>query len=251
MDTLLEPFRYWSLAEATALLLAQNIIVFTLALLFGSVLSRWFASRRVAAPAAPLSRAEVGIAAATVLINTAVTVVGWLLWRENIVRFRDDVGVRALLDVPVLLLGMDAAMYLLHRLAHHRWVFGWMHALHHRYVAPRPLTLFVLHPFETAAFGLLWLTVITFYPASWLGLSIYLALNVAFGIIGHLGVEPLGILARIPILRFVANAQFHADHHADERHNFGFYTRVWDRLFRTHARNQGKLEQTSSSIQPV
>src|SRR5205085_1422480 len=104
-----------------------------------------------------------------------------------------------------------------------------------------PLTLFVIHPLETAGFGVLWLALITIYGASLLGMSIYLALNVAFGLVGHLGVEPLPERWRsLPILRHVAMARFHATHHQDPHHNFGFYTRVWDSLFGTLDPKDGK-----------
>lgn len=34
-------------------------------------------------------------------------------------------------------------------------------------------------------------------------------------------------------LRHVGTSTFHAGHHQDAGHNFGFYTLVWDRLFGT------------------
>jgi Delta7-sterol 5-desaturase len=212
---------------AAALFFGQNLLVFAGALAFGAACSRAFAGRRVAPPPPPLERAEVLLAAATVILNSLITLVGWVLWRRAIIGFRDDLGLRAWLDVPILLVAMDAAMYLLHRIAHHRWIYPLLHRPHHRYVAPRPLTLFVLHPAETAAFGGLWLAVCWLFTPSWMGMMVYLTLNVVFGVVGHLGVEPL------PRLGLLANARFHAGHHADETHNFGFYTLIWDRLFGT------------------
>jgi sterol desaturase/sphingolipid hydroxylase (fatty acid hydroxylase superfamily) len=144
------------------------------------------------------------------------------------------VGLRVLLDLGVLLLVMDALMYVLHRAAHHPILFSLVHSVHHRYERVRPLTLFVLHPVETLSFGGLWLALLYVYPPSWLGMSIYLALNVAFGIIGHMGVEPLpDRVRRLPGLRLVAMAGFHAAHHRDSTINYGFYTTIWDRLFRS------------------
>ncbi|MCC7534849.1 MAG: sterol desaturase family protein [Deltaproteobacteria bacterium] len=215
-------------------LLVQNLVVFGLALAGGALVVRLFRGRRVTAPPPPLERREVALAACTIVLNTAVTVVGFWLWQRGTVRFRDDLGLYAWLDVPVILLAMDLAMYVLHRVAHVGGLYGWLHRPHHRYDRPRPLTLFVLAPHETLAFGALWLVVISVYPASWLGMSIYLALNVAFGVVGHVGVEPLPrAWVRLPVLRHVATSTFHAQHHADPRFNFGFYTVLWDRLLGT------------------
>lgn len=40
---------------------------------------------------------------------------------------------------------------------------------------------------------------------------------------------------RWPGLRAVATTTFHARHHLDPAHHFGFYTLIWDRLFGTLA----------------
>jgi lathosterol oxidase len=129
---------------------------------------------------------------------------------------------------------MDLLMYLLHRVAHTQPLYTLLHQFHHQYDRPRPLTLFALSPVENLAFGGLWLTVISVYHASWLGMSMYLMLNVFFGAVGHLGVEPFPQgWARKPLLRNLAGGSFHAQHHQDRKHNFGFYTLFWDRLLGT------------------
>ena len=236
LEYLVTMLREVSLPEAIGLLLVENIIVAALGLAVGGLLVRLHAARPVAAPPPPLSRLEVALSILTIVINTLVTVVGLYLWRAGLVRFRADVGIGVLLDVVVLILAMDLAMYVLHRVAHVRWLFPWLHRTHHIFDRPRPLTLFVLNPFETLSFGSLWLAVIVLYPASWLGMSIYLALNVLFGVIGHLGVEPFpDSWRRLPLLRQLSTSTFHAGHHNDLAYNYGFYTLIWDRLFGTLA----------------
>jgi Delta7-sterol 5-desaturase len=234
IDAILQTLRTMPLGLAAVLLLAENLVLFGLALGAGTLLRRRFEHRRVAPPPPPLGALEIGCAAATVLLNTAVTLAGLLLWREGLIRFRTDAGLWAALDVLALLLVMDAAMYALHRVAHLAWLYPLLHRTHHRYERPRPLTLFVLNPAETLSFGGLWLVVIAAHDFSWLGMSVYLALNLAFGTIGHLGVEPLPERwTRLPLLRHLTGGTFHARHHQDVAHNFGFYTTLWDRLFGT------------------
>ena len=62
----------------------------------------------------------------------------------------------------------------------------------------------------------------------------YLMFNVAMGMIGHLRKEiiPERIKTHV-IFQWIANTGFHVDHHQDENYNFGFYTKVWDRIFGT------------------
>ncbi len=234
LDQLLGALRSLDLYTITALLLAENLVIFILAILLGHVLIRLFSHKPVALPPDTLSRTEIVLTLTTILLNTAVTVAGWWLWRHDIIQFRTDTGIWAWADVLLLLLVMDCAMYFLHRMAHIKVLYTILHKIHHKYDRPRPLTLFVLNPFETISFGVLWLAVIALYDASWLGMSIYLGLNVLFGLIGHLGVEPLpDSWRRIPLLGYLSTSTFHAQHHHDKEHNFGFYTLFWDRLFGT------------------
>src|SRR6185295_17369225 len=172
-----------SLWEAALWIAAGNIVVFFAVLGFGHLLIAVLPRREVYPRPGPVSPAEIRLAVACVAANILVTFAGVPLWRAGILRFRTDVGWWTAADVLILLLAMDAKMYLLHRVAHHPLFYGWLHRTHHDYVDPRPLTLFVMNPLETLAFGALWITLITVYPPTWLGMAIYLGLNLAFGMI--------------------------------------------------------------------
>jgi sterol desaturase/sphingolipid hydroxylase (fatty acid hydroxylase superfamily) len=224
--------RWW---EAAGWLLLVNVGVLVLSLAAGEVLVRRFTDRRVTDPPSPLDRWEVVWSGLCVVLNGGVAFAGWLLWRAGYVTVRRETTPwRVALDVVVLLLAMDFLMYVFHRVAHARWIFPIVHSTHHRYDKPRPLNLFVLIPFEVLGFGALWLAVIAAYSSTWAGILIYLALNLAFGTLGHLGVEPFPRrLSQLPLLRHLGSSTFHANHHQDAHHNFGFYTDVWDRLFGT------------------
>jgi sterol desaturase/sphingolipid hydroxylase (fatty acid hydroxylase superfamily) len=232
--------------KASLGLLLQNLIVFALALLFGHLFVRLFRNRRVADIPPPLSQKEISLATCTVLLNTVITIIGWHLWRIGIVNFLEDVGVWVLVDIVILFFVMDFAMYALHRTAHLPIFFPVLHRTHHEYENPRPLTLFVLNPAETLSFGGLWLAVICCYSFSWIGMSVYLVLNVVFGTIGHLGVEPFPSSWRnIPVLRYVSTGLFHVQHHKDLNHNYGFYTAIWDKLFKTLQTNYFQESRTN------
>src|SRR5437016_1195791 len=133
METLIGWLLEAELWQAVLALLAENVLILALALLLGHWLVRRYEARRVAPPALPVRRPEVLIALGTVVLNTVTTLIGLMLWRWGVIRFRTDVGPWAWLDVLILLLVMDLAMYLLHRLAHHPWIFPLMHRLHHEF----------------------------------------------------------------------------------------------------------------------
>ncbi|RYX80256.1 fatty acid hydroxylase family protein [bacterium] len=214
--------------------LLENLLIAGLTVLVGGGLVRIYSARRVTEVAPPLTSLEMRLASTTVLLNSLVTLGGLLLWREGLIQFRAEIGWAMIVDFFVLVIVMDAAMYVLHRLAHIPLFFKMVHRTHHLYDNPRPLTLFVMNPIEALSFGLLWLALLCVYDATWLGMALYLAFNVAFGLIGHIGVEPFPDRWKdIPILKYISTSSFHAGHHQDGAHNFGFYTLIWDRMFGT------------------
>jgi len=234
LNAFLDRFARMSIGEASGWSLLENVFLFLLSIGIGELLVLGFADRRVSPPPPELQRREVLLAISCVLMNTLVTIAGWTLWRGGIIVIRRDSGVRAWLDVAVLLVVMDFAMYVTHRLAHLPWIYPILHRTHHDYDSPRPLSLFVLNPLEVIGFGGLFLAVVSVYHASWLGMVVYMTLNLAFGTLGHLGVEPCpGRWLRMPGLKLVGSSTFHAGHHQRRASNFGFYTTVWDRLFGT------------------
>ena len=235
-----------SLVELTLVFLLENLLILAGVIVVGWALTVLFSQRRVALLPKPITFFDGAVAIGNVGLNTLTTVAGLMLWRMGVITFRTDVGLWALLDTLVLLMVMDFTMYWLHRLAHTRLLYPLLHRYHHTFDRPRPLTLFALNPAENLAYGALWLAVLCVYEASWAGMSLYLVLNVAFGTVGHLGVEPLPARwVGVPLIGQVAGASFHAQHHQDKEHNFGFYTLVWDRLFGTvrpdYAESFGKI----------
>jgi lathosterol oxidase len=224
-----------SLPGVIAWSVLENIIVFAVVLVAGEFLVRRYSQHRVTQDPDPLTRTEVLLALSCVALNAVVTVAGVLLWQAGIIHVRFDVTAwQVALDTLALFFAMDLAMYVFHRVAHHPLLFPVIHQTHHRFENPRPLTLFVLNPFETLGFGVLWLLLLTVYPAAWLSIIIYLTLNIVFGLVGHLGVEPMpNRWIRLPFSRYVSTSTFHAEHHLDKDHNYGFYTLIWDQLFRT------------------
>jgi lathosterol oxidase len=235
----MQPLLDWTLrldvGMAVASSLVVNVIVFLLTLGIGFAITRIWRARPVASPAPPLARVELALAASCVVLNSLVMFTGWALFRASILKVDgDERPWRWAMDAVALVLVMDLAMYLAHRLAHHPIAFRFVHGLHHRYEAPRPLTLFVLHPIEVLGFGGLWVAVLCTHSFSLGGMLAYLTVNTTFGVVGHVGVEPLPrAWVRWPLLGMIGTSTFHARHHQTPTSNYGFYTALWDRLLGT------------------
>lgn len=228
----LEQMSVW---EATTWAALENLIIFGVCMIVGHMIVKRYGDFPITETPEPISRLEIFYATSCVTLNTLVTVVGIIMWQNGIIRVNFDMNIlRIIFDTILLIFAMDLAMYVFHRIAHHPMLYPIIHRTHHRFENPRPLTLFVLNPFETLGFGSLWLLVITIYPANWAAIIVYLTLNIVFGLVGHIGVEPMpDSWVNSPIIRYISTSTFHAEHHFDDEHNFGFYTLIWDRLFGT------------------
>jgi lathosterol oxidase len=211
--------------------LAENFAVTAIALLAG-----WSVTRLLHHNFKAATKHEWLICFATNIINTAITYSGFCLWKYHYLSFVFNVNWHILVDFLSIFISMDLFMYLFHYFIHRNsYIYRTIHRFHHVYENPTPIDLFVLHPLETIGFGLLWLITISLYHFNFYAVIIYLVVNVIFGIAGHLGFEPIASKIRGNLLfKYLGTSAFHHRHHMDVTHNFGFYTNIWDKLFKTY-----------------
>lgn len=182
-----------------------------------------------------ISLEEIYWTCSTIFFNTLVTLTGYLLFKYGFIIFHLASGLlNIFIDFVVLIFAMDLLMYVFH-LAIHKLSFVYrFHDLHHVYDTPTAISLFVLHPIEVLGFGSLWLVLLFAVNCSIYAVILYLVFNVVMGIVGHLRKEIVPAMIKHNVcFQWLANTGFHVDHHQHEHHNFGFYTKVWDKLFGT------------------
>lgn len=230
MQAFFEYLNTCSLAFLFLLFLLENIIIAFVAILIGfSLDGLLFKMKQI------ITKEEIYWACSTVFFNTFVTLAGYKLFQHGMIIFHLEFSFwEILVDFVVLILAMDFLMYIFHLIIHKLSIVYKYHDLHHRYNAPTAISLFVLHPVEVIGFGLLWLCLLAIGGFSIYATMLYLVFNVAMGIIGHLRKEIIpAIMKEHFIFQWLANTGFHVDHHQYENYNFGFYTKLWDRIFRT------------------
>jgi len=234
MPPVLESLRGFTPLEAFTAFLLLNIGIVAGSALLCIVIARLFRRHRLFDRWEPIKPLELAAVATTILLNAIVSVAGWALWKHGVIHLTARPWWGAILDTLLMVAAMDLGMYVLHRLAHVRWVYRLFHFFHHRHEVVNPLSLFVLHPLEVLGFGSLMIGFLCLHAMDPLALTGYLGLNVLFGTLGHCGVEPFPAWwKKLPLLRLVSTSTFHAEHHEHPGYNFGFYTLVWDQLFGT------------------
>ncbi|TSJ47965.1 sterol desaturase family protein [Fluviicola chungangensis] len=183
----------------------------------------------------PVILQDILLSIVTVFCNTLVFVLGVYLWKYGFIRLDKEYGfLQVAVELVSLTLIMDLLMYVFHRAVHFLSHMKQIHERHHEHQSTNLLSLFVLHPIESIGFGGMMLGVLIFYPFSAMGISLYLLLNSLWGTIGHLNhsiLPPSWI--KLAKKGFLCTSEFHYLHHRDPNYNFGFYTSVWDLLFKT------------------
>jgi lathosterol oxidase len=231
MINLLEQLTQLSFIKLFLLFFAENIIVFALALLFGQLIFKLYKQQ-----IKPNTLKDWNLSLLTNLVNTLVTLAGFYLFKFGFIKFNSGLTPLIVIDFIILFFAMDLLMYIFHYCIHHSFLYRYIHNLHHEALKPKPIDLFVLHPIETLGFGTLWLILLIIYPFNWIAILVYLLLNVIFGIVGHLGFEPikLNTLKNNLLFKYIGVSSFHHTHHENVNYNFGFYTNIWDRIFKTY-----------------
>lgn len=183
----------------------------------------------------PISGSDITLSLITVICNTLVFLLGVLLWKYGFIQLSEQQQWwRVLAELLFLTLIMDFLMYVFHRAVHFVRQFRKLHERHHQHQSTNLLSLFVLHPIESIGFGLMMLAVIYVIPFSAIGISLYLALNSLWGTIGHLHHTVLPpFWLKLAKRSYICTSEFHYLHHQHPDFNFGFYSSVWDVVFKT------------------
>lgn len=171
----------------------------------------------------------------TLICNTIITYLGYQLYNHQVIRLSFENSFLVILtDTLLLILLMDFFMFCFHYLAHKLKFFNSIHQLHHKHVETSVYSLFVLNPLETFGFGFIWIIIISLINFNAMSIIIYLILNLGYGILGHLKTDIYPKFWRSSVFtKWISTTHFHANHHRNENHNFGFYFTIWDVIFKT------------------
>jgi len=217
---------------------------------------RWLAPRRVQArpPGRGQRRREFLYSMLTVVIFSANGALIFAGIQAGVLHMYFDIAAHgwayAGISLLVLVLAHDTWFYWTHRLMHRRGLFRWTHLAHHRSVAPTPWAAYSFAPAEAvvqAVFLPLILLVLPLHPVV---IFVFLSHMIVRNVLGHAGVE---LLPRTWLAgwwgRWLTTTLHHDLHHAEGRHNYGFYFLAWDRLCGTeHPEYRARLQRLIGSL---
>ena len=136
--------------------------------------------------------------------------------------------------IPIMFVIYDLYFYLAHRTIHHEKLFRLVHLVHHKSKYVSPLSALSTHPIEAIVNhgGL----IILFFllPIHTSHVYIWVAVTILQTTYLHLGVELYSDkFLQTKVGKLIYTATDHAKHHSFFEGNYGFYTLIWDKLFKT------------------
>lgn len=136
----------------------------------------------------------------------------------------------------------DTYFYWMHRLAHGKKVFKWIHLLHHKSTNPSPLASYSFNFLEGILEAMIFPVIILLVPMHPLALLLFTTVAFLINVYGHLGYEIMPRWFRHSFLFEVLNTSVHHNlHHEKFVGNYGLYFRFWDRIMKTENPNYVKV----------
>ncbi len=137
-------------------------------------------------------------------------------------------------SIVLLALFHDAYFYWTHRIMHHRKLFRFFHATHHRSHNPTPFTAYSFDPGEAAVNFMVIPLFALMIPVHDIATLIYMWLMIVRNALGHCGYElmPRG-WTRNPILNLSTTITHHDMHHEKMTGNYALYFTWWDKWMGT------------------
>jgi len=220
------------------LLFIENLLIALAAVIMGV-----FVLKSLEKPFVLPDKRERKFFALTILLNTALTYFGFLLWDAGFIKLHLKFDFNVLADFFFLAIVMDFASWILHYILHSKFLFRHIHHLSHACKNLNPANLFVIHPIETLMFGFVWIFVLSLLPFNIYAIILYMVFNIIMGIIANLGINyraPQGSFTR-----FFISPAFRLEHHSTCDSNFGYHTKIWDTVFKTLSSTYSKLAKNT------
>ena len=128
----------------------------------------------------------------------------------------------------------DAYFYWMHRLMHSPLLYRKVHLIHHKSTNPSPWTAYAFHPLEAIIeAGIVPLIAFT-VPVYRNAFFLFMLFQIIYNVYGHLGYELYPKNFNKTILgKWINTGSAHNEHHRSFHGNYGLYTLIWDRLFKT------------------
>jgi sterol desaturase/sphingolipid hydroxylase (fatty acid hydroxylase superfamily) len=136
--------------------------------------------------------------------------------------------------IPIMFILYDLHFYVTHRIMHHKKLFNLFHITHHKSKVISPLTALSMDALEAFINQSALVLLFFLFPIHTTHVYIWVIVTISYTIYLHSGVElfPNKFL-QTKIGKLINTTKTHSEHHLKFKDNYGYYTLIWDKLFKT------------------
>ena len=125
--------------------------------------------------------------------------------------------------IPIMFIIYDFYFYVTHRIMHHKKLFNLFHITHHKSKVISPLTALSMDVLEAIINQSALVLLFFLFPIHTTHVYIWVIVTISYTIYLHSGVELFSN-------KFL---ETNSEHHLKFKGNYGYYTLIWDKLFKT------------------
>jgi len=137
--------------------------------------------------------------------------------------------------IPIMFIIYDLYFYITHRIMHHKKLFNLFHITHHKSKEISPMTGLSMDVLEAIINQVALIMLFFLFPIHTSHVNIWVIVTISYTIYLHSRIELYSNkFLETKIGKLINTTKTHSEHHLKFKGNYGFYTLIWDKLFKTH-----------------
>jgi lathosterol oxidase len=136
--------------------------------------------------------------------------------------------------IPIMFIIYDLYFYITHRIIHHKKLFNIFHLTHHKSKEISPITGLSMDVLEAIINQGALILLFFLFPIHTTHVYLWVVVTISYTIYLHLGIELFSDkFLETKVGRLINTTKTHSEHHIKFKGNYGFYTLIWDKIFKT------------------
>jgi hypothetical protein len=135
--------------------------------------------------------------------------------------------------IPIMFIIYDFYFYVTHRIMHHKKLFNLFHVTHHKSKDISPLTGLSMDVLEAIINQGALIMLFFLFPIHTTHVNIWVVVTISYTIYLHSGIELFSNkFLETKVGKLINTTKTHSEHHIKFKGNYGYYTLIWDKLFK-------------------
>jgi sterol desaturase/sphingolipid hydroxylase (fatty acid hydroxylase superfamily) len=136
--------------------------------------------------------------------------------------------------IPIMFMIYDLYFYVTHRIMHHKRLFNLFHLTHHKSKDISPITALSMDVLEAIINQGALIMLFFLFPIHTTHVYLWVVVTISYTIYLHSGIELFSDkFLQTKVGRLINTTKTHSEHHIKFKGNYGFYTLIWDKIFKT------------------